>query len=69
MLAKISAVTKLLVKHGSAKEFLVHVEQEYDYKFNSSYCEIIIGLLFQISLAHFGSEIPIYGVQAKLEMY
>ena len=69
MLAKISAVTKLQPKHGSAKEFLVHVEQEYDYKFNSSYCEIIISLLIQISLAHLGSEIAIYGVQAKLEMY
>ena len=61
-LTKIKGLTRN-IKNGNLDEFLVHVQDEYDYEIISEDRELILKLIFEAHQeAAGGSELPVFGV-------
>ena len=61
-LTKIKGLTRN-IKNGNLDEFLVHVQDEYDYEIISEDRELILKLIFEAHQeATGGSELPVFGV-------
>ena len=61
-LTKIKGLTRN-IKNGNLDEFLVHVQDEYDYEIISEDRELILKLIFEAyQEAAGGSELPVFGV-------
>ena len=61
-LTKIKGLTRN-IKNGNLDEFLVHVQDEYDYEIISEDRELILKLIFEAyQEVAGGSELPVFGV-------
>ena len=67
-ITKIAALTKN-IQAGNKTEFVVHVQGEYDYRFDSPKREEIFGHLKRNYYAQTQKFLPIYAVPGKIQQY
>ena len=57
------------IKKSESNEFVVHVTNEYDYRYLSDYREEIFEALKYVFWRHNNSTVPVYGVPDNLKEY